>query len=143
MTAAAAASSGIKDEHLRPVKGTLRADAIPNQLPAGPQPSVPGTASRARLAAASDPNAFLTLPYVGWHSVTSIFDHCNPDCTTDAKVCRFDGAIGWKTNGVVPSFALGYARSPGGSGYLYFYRHTGMDAAVACDHSYAAAHWVA
>ena len=46
MTAAAAPSSGIKDEHLRPVKGTLRADAIPNQLPANAQPPAPGTASR-------------------------------------------------------------------------------------------------
>src|SRR3989442_10333726 len=143
IAATAWASSVIKDEHLRPVKGTLHANAIPNQLPAGAQPPAPGTASRARLAAASDPNAFLTLPYVGWHSVTSIFDHCNPDYTTDAKVCRFDGAIGWKTNGVDPSFSLGYAGTPGGSDYLYYDGHNGMDYGMAYENVYAAADGVA
>src|SRR3989442_782965 len=143
IAATAWASSVIKDEHLRPVKGTLHANAIPNQLPAGAQPPAPGTASRARLAAASDPNAFLTLPYVGWHSVTSIFDHCNPDYTTDAKVCRFDGAIGWKTNGVDPSFALGYAGTPGGSDYLYYDGHNGFDYGMYYENVYAAADGVA
>ena len=115
VTAVSPASSPIKDEHVRPVTGTLRAHAIPNQLPAWTQPGS-SVASQPRIsAAATSSNAFLTLPYIGWHSITSVFDHCNPDYTTDGRVCRFDGAIGWKTNGVDPSFALGYAGTPGGS----------------------------
>src|SRR3989441_5855921 len=137
------ASSPIKDEHVRPVTGTLRAHAIPDQLPAWTQPGS-SVASQPRIsAAAASSNAFLTLPYIGWHSITSVFDHCNPDYTTDGRVCRFDGAIGWKTNGVDPSFSLGYAGTPGGSDYLYYDGHNGMDYGMAYENVYAAADGVA
>src|SRR5438105_15468698 len=76
VAAAAPASSPIKDEHVRPVNGTLHANAIPDQMPGWAQPGAPASATRSRLATASNPNAFLTLPYVGWHSTTSVFDHC-------------------------------------------------------------------
>jgi hypothetical protein len=138
-------TSPIKDEHVRPVKGTLDAHAIPDQMPAWAKPGSPATAITSRLspATASNPNAFLTLPYVGWHSTTSVFDHCNPDYTTDGRVCRFDGAIGWKTNGVDPSFALGYAGTPGGSDYLYYDGHNGIDYGMYYENVYAAADGVA
>ena len=142
-TAVSPASSPIKDEHVRPVTGTLRAHAIPDQLPAWTQPGS-SVASQPRIsAAATSANAFLTLPYIGWHSITSVFDHCNPDYTTDGRVCRFDGAIGWKTNGVDPSFALGYAGTPGGSDYLYYDGHNGFDYGMYYENVYAAADGVA
>jgi len=135
------ATSPIKDEHVRPVSGTLQAHPIPIQVPTS---ALPGTLTRARLSAttSTDP-AFLTLPYVGWHSINSIFDHCNPDYSIDGKVCRFDGAIGWKTNGVDPSFSLGYAGTPGGSDYLYYDGHNGMDYGMYYENVYAAADGVA
>ena len=37
--------------------------------------------------------AFLTLPFMGPHYVTSIFDHCSPDYATNGKICRYDGTI--------------------------------------------------
>jgi murein DD-endopeptidase MepM/ murein hydrolase activator NlpD len=143
-TARLSAASPIKDEHVRAVQGTLHARAIPDQMPAWAQPGAPASASKSRLSpATSNPNAFLTLPYVGWHSTTSIFDHCNPDYTTDGRVCRFDGAIGWKTNGVDPSFALGYAGTPGGTDYLYYDGHNGIDYSMFYENVYASADGVA
>ena len=143
LPAAIPASSPIKDEHVRPVKGTLHAQAIPDQMPAWAHPGTPASATRSRLAAASNPNAFLTLPYVGWHSTTSVFDHCNPDYTTDARVCRFDGALGSRSYGVDPSFSLGYAQTPGGGDYLYYDGHNGIDYGMAYENVYAAADGVA
>src|SRR5882762_2195462 len=145
VAAVAPASSPIKDEHVRPVKGTLHAHALPEQLPAWARQGTPAGAGAARVSSttASNPNAFMTLPYVGWHSTTSVFDHCNPDYTTDARVCRFDGAIGWKSNGVDPSFALGYAGTPGGSDYLYYDAHNGIDYGMYYENVYAAADGVA
>src|SRR5437879_3829051 len=101
------------------------------------------TAAAASTAAASVAAPFLTRPYIGYHSITSVFDHCNPDYTTDGRVCRFDGAIGWKTNGVDPSFALGYAGTPGGSDYLYYDGHNGFDYGMYYENVYAAADGVA
>jgi murein DD-endopeptidase MepM/ murein hydrolase activator NlpD len=75
-------------------------------------------------------NGFLTLPYLNSHIVTSTFDHCNPDYTQDGKDCRFDGAVALKTNGVDPSFSLGYAMTPSGSDYLYYDGHNGYDYAL-------------
>jgi hypothetical protein len=133
----------IKDEHVRPVKGTLHTQAIPDQMPAWAQPGTSASATRSRVAPASNPNAFMTLPYVGWHSTTSVFDHCNPDYTTDGKVCRFDGAIALKSYGVDPSFSLGYAQTPGGGDYLYYDGHNGIDYGMYYENVYAAADGVA
>jgi len=70
---------------------------------------------------------FLTLPYLVAHEVTSIFDHCSPDYTQDGKICRFDGAVALKANGVDPEFPLGYALTPGKADYLYYDGHNGYD----------------
>jgi murein DD-endopeptidase MepM/ murein hydrolase activator NlpD len=70
---------------------------------------------------------FLTRPYTTWHNITSVFDHCNPDYTTDGRVCEFDGSVGLKSNGVDPSFSLGYAQTPGGRDYISYDGHNGWD----------------
>lgn len=143
VAAAIPASSPIRDEHVRPVKGTLHVQAIPDQMPAWARPGTAASATRSRQANSSNPNAFLTLPYVGWHSTTSVFDHCNPDYTTDARVCRFDGALGLRSYGVDPSFSLGYAQTPGGGDYLYYDGHNGIDYSMYYENVYAAADGVA
>src|SRR2546429_5142781 len=86
-------------------------------------------ASALRLSAAqADPSLqFLTRPYTVWHDITSVFDHCNPDYTTDGRVCKFDGETGVRSNGVDPSFSLGYAQTPGGRDYLSYDGHNGWD----------------
>src|SRR3989442_1542635 len=78
---------------------------MPNQMPF----------NTPALVQSQSTNGFLTLPYLSSHTITSIFDHCNPDYTQDGKDCRFDGAIALKTNGVYPSFSLGYSMTPGGT----------------------------
>ncbi len=100
------------------------------------------TTVRARMQAAGtgDPSIqFLTRPYTTWHVITSVFDHCNPDYTQDGRVCRFDGSVGLKSNGVDPSFALGYAQTPGGSDYLYYDGHNGWDYGLNYENVLAAA----
>jgi hypothetical protein len=72
-------------------------------------------------------SAFLTRPYTTWHDITSIFDHCVPDYSTDGKVCEFDGSVGYKSYGVDPTFYLGYAQTPGGRDYLSYDGHNGWD----------------
>jgi murein DD-endopeptidase MepM/ murein hydrolase activator NlpD len=62
--------------------------------------------------------------------ITSVFDHCTPDYSTDGKVGEFDGSVGNRSNGVDPSFSLGYAQTPGGSDYLYYDGHNGWDYAL-------------
>jgi murein DD-endopeptidase MepM/ murein hydrolase activator NlpD len=89
--------------------------------------------------AASSSNQFLTRPYLTWHNITSIFDHCNPDYSVDGRVCEFDGSVGLKSNGVDPSFYLGYAQTPGGADYLSYDGHNGWDYALAYENVYAAA----
>ncbi len=97
---------------------------------------------RTRLASsaamAPSTNAFLTRPYTTWHSITSVFDHCNPDYTIDGKVCEFDGSLGLRSNGVDPSFSSGYAQTPGGGDYLYYDGHNGWDYALAYENILAA-----
>src|SRR5947209_20319063 len=113
-----------KPEHLRPVpagsvvrhlSGALASDAPSTSLP------------RARVSAAQSDSSmqFLTRPYTTWHDITSVFDHCVPDYSTDGQVCRFDGSVGYKSNGVDPGFSLGYAQTLGGSDYLYYDGHNG------------------
>jgi len=72
--------------------------------------------------------AFLTLPFMGPHVVTSLFDHCSPDYGTDGTVCRYDGVqASAKKGGPDPSFTEGYAQTPGGHDYLYYDGHDGYD----------------
>jgi murein DD-endopeptidase MepM/ murein hydrolase activator NlpD len=86
------------------------------------------------------PGAFLTLPFMGPHIVTSLFDHCYPDYGTSGAVCRYDGvkataAVG----GPDPSFTAGYAQTPGGHDYLYYDGHDGYDYALTYEPVAAAA----
>jgi murein DD-endopeptidase MepM/ murein hydrolase activator NlpD len=74
------------------------------------------------------PGAFLTLPFMGPHIVTSIFDHCYPDYGTSGAVCRYDGVKATASiGGADPSFTAGYAQTPGGHDYLYYDGHDGYD----------------
>src|SRR2546425_4057422 len=72
--------------------------------------------------------AFLTLPFMGPHIVTSLFDHCFPDYGTNGRVCRYDGVEATsQVGGPDPSFSEGYAQTPGGHDYLYYDGHDGYD----------------
>jgi murein DD-endopeptidase MepM/ murein hydrolase activator NlpD len=74
------------------------------------------------------PGAFLTLPFMGPHVVTSLFDHCYPDYGTDGTVCRYDGTqASVKVGGPDPTFDAGYAQTPAGHDYLYYDGHDGYD----------------
>ena len=118
----------VRDEHLQPGPmhvGAVRSAAPMNQEPslsalrAKQQAAIAGTAGTAAVATTANASIqFLTRPYTVWHNITSVFDHCNPDYTTDNRVCEFDGSVGLRSNGVDPSFSLGYAQSPGGRDYL-------------------------
>jgi len=129
--------SQIRPEHVIGVKGTVKPlSALPAQLPT--------LTTKARMATAAAPlvdltNAFLTRPYMNYHAVTSVFDHCNPDYSVDGKVCRYDGAVGYRSNGSDPSFSLGYAQSYGGGDYLYYDGHNGWDLALNYENILAAA----
>jgi murein DD-endopeptidase MepM/ murein hydrolase activator NlpD len=84
--------------------------------------------------------AFLTLPFMGSHIVTSLFDHCYPDYGTDGTVCRYDGTkASAKVGGPDPSFDAGYAQTPGGHDYLYYDGHDGYDYALTYEPVAAAA----
>ena len=72
--------------------------------------------------------AFLTLPFMGPHYITSIFDHCGPNYYVSGRVCRYDGAVASKgVGGPDPTFDAGYAQTPGGHDYLYYSGHDGYD----------------
>ena len=73
------------------------------------------------------PGAFLTRPYMGWHSLNSWFDHCLPDYSVDGKLCTVDGLVALKSNGYDPSFPKGYAATPHGTDYVYYDGHNGFD----------------
>jgi murein DD-endopeptidase MepM/ murein hydrolase activator NlpD len=73
------------------------------------------------------PAAFLTLPFMGPHVVTALFDHCYPDYGTNGRVCRYDGQVADTTGGPDPGFPEGYAQTPGGHDYLYYDGHDGYD----------------
>ena len=141
MAAVAPSTSFIKNEHVTAPSlsahrsrvmrtPSLTERAIISRSPLG----------RAALAAGSGSAlGFLTRPYTTWHSITSVFDHCNPDYSTDGRVCEFDGSVGLRSNGVDPSFSLGYAQTPGGSDYLYYDGHNGWDYALAYENVLASA----
>ncbi len=131
------ARSVIKDEHVQPSHGGRLMKSVPAQEPSAA--SLARTRARAATAAGVvSSNAFLTRPYNTWHDITSVFDHCNPDYSIDYKVCRFDGSIGYSSNGVDPSFSKGYAVTRGGSDYLYYDGHNGWDYALSYENVLAA-----
>ncbi|MEO8746023.1 MAG: M23 family metallopeptidase [Candidatus Dormiibacterota bacterium] len=86
------------------------------------------------------PGAFLTLPFIGPHIVTALFDHCYPNYGIDGTVCRYDGTQATaKVGGPDPSFDAGYAQTPGGQDYLYYDGHDGYDYALTYEPVAAAA----
>lgn len=95
----------------------------PSQTTYGPIETGAGdTGSRAA------PGAFLTLPFMGPHVVTALFDHCYPDYATNGRICRYDGTeASVKVGGPDPTFDAGYAQTPAGHDYLYYDGHDGYD----------------
>ncbi|MHB8686285.1 MAG: M23 family metallopeptidase [Candidatus Dormibacteraceae bacterium] len=92
------------------------------------------------IAGGPAPGAFLTLPFMGPHIVTSVFDHCYPDYGTSGAVCRYDGVRATAaTGGPDPGFTEGYAQTPGGHDYLYYDGHDGYDYALTYEPVAAAA----
>ncbi len=86
------------------------------------------------------PGAFLTLPFMGPHIVTSLFDHCYPDYGTNGTLCRYDGTTASvKVGGPDPTFDAGYAQTPAGHDYLYYDGHDGYDYALTYEPVAAAA----
>ena len=97
--------------------------AYPSQVNYGPIENGAGD-----TGAGPSGGAFLTLPFMGPHYVTSIFDHCGPNYNVSGRVCRYDGAVASKSvGGPDPTFDAGYARTPGGHDYLYYSGHDGYD----------------
>ena len=134
MTALAGPPAG---EHPLPGPSSPRGARTTDEMPAAnhvAQPRAAGTRS-----ATPTPAPFLTRPYWHAHTVTSIFDHCNPDYSQDGKVCEFDGTVALKTSGADASFNRGYAITPKGSDYLYYDGHNGWDYALSYEPVVAAA----
>jgi len=97
--------------------------SYPRQIPYGPLEDGRGSTG---MAPAS--GAFLTLPFMGPHYVTSIFDHCSPDYGINGRTCRYDGtAVSAAVGGADPGFDAGYAQTPGGEDYIYYDGHDGYD----------------
>ena len=95
----------------------------PSQMPYG---SIEyGSASTGEAASSG---AFLTLPFMGPHYITSVFDHCSPDYNANGRLCRWDGEVASKSiGGPDPTFTEGYAQTPGSRDYLYYDGHDGYD----------------
>lgn len=89
------------------------------QLPYGPFEDGAGTVAEQPAG-----GAFLTLPFLGTHLVTSTFDHCGPSYIIDGVVCRYDGAVARANLG---SDWHGYPRTKGAKDYLYYDGHDGWD----------------
>ena len=97
--------------------------AYPSQMSYGPLENGLGSTGMAPSA-----GAFLTLPFMGPHYVTSIFDHCGPNYNVTGRVCRYDGTVASaKVGGPDPTFNAGYAQTSGGHDYLYYSGHDGYD----------------
>lgn len=95
----------------------------PSQMTYGPIEDGTGN-----TGSAPAPGAFLTLPFMGPHYVTSLFDHCYPDYGTNGVMCRYDGTkASAKVGGPDPTFDAGYAQTPGWQDYLYYDGHDGYD----------------
>jgi murein DD-endopeptidase MepM/ murein hydrolase activator NlpD len=107
----------------------------PSQIPYGPIETGAGESGSRQ-----SPGAFLTLPFMGPHIVTSLFDHCYPDYGTNGRICRYDGTVASaKVGGPDPTFDAGYAQTPGGHDYLYYDGHDGYDYALTYEPVAAAA----
>src|SRR6202165_2984481 len=114
--AAAAHPPGIKPGHY--VRWSY-----PSQMTYGPIEDGQGN-----IGTSQSPRAFLTLPFMGPHYITSIFDHCSPDYAQRDKICRYDGtSASVKVGGPAPTFDAGYAQTPGGRDYLYYSGPDGYD----------------
>jgi prepilin-type processing-associated H-X9-DG protein len=105
---------------------------------------MPASKVRVRTAAAGALTAtvaapFLTRPYWNPHSINSVFDHTNPNYTSDGKIVEYDGTTALASNGVDPNFSLGYAVTPGGTNYLYYDGHNGWDLGLNYENVIAAA----
>jgi murein DD-endopeptidase MepM/ murein hydrolase activator NlpD len=97
--------------------------AYPSQVPYGPLENGAGNTGIAPAR-----GAFLTLPFMGPHYITSIFDHCYPDYVQRDQICRYDGTTASvKVGGPDPTFDAGYAQTPGRQDYLYYSGHDGYD----------------
>ena len=97
--------------------------AYPSQVAYGPIEDGKGS-----LGESPAGGAFLTLPFMGAHYITSLFDHCGPNYNVSGRICRYDGAIASsKVGGPDPGFGAGYAQTPGGHDYLYYSGHDGYD----------------
>ena len=95
----------------------------PSQLPYGAIEYGAGNTGQAPSS-----SAFLTLPFMGPHYVTSIFDHCSPDYGNNGRICRWDGQVASsQVGGPDPGFTEGYAQTHGQSDYLYYDGHDGYD----------------
>jgi murein DD-endopeptidase MepM/ murein hydrolase activator NlpD len=97
--------------------------SYPSQMTYGPIEDGRGKTGIAPSAA-----AFLTLPFMGPHYITSLFDHCSPDYGINGKTCRYDGTVASAgVGGRDPTFSAGYAQTPSGNDYLYYDGHDGYD----------------
>ena len=97
--------------------------SYPSQMTYGPIEDGQGN-----IGTSQSPRAFLTLPFMGPHYITSIFDHCSPDYGTNSRTCRYDGFVASaRVGGIDPTFDAGYAQTPGGQDYLYYDGHDGYD----------------
>ncbi len=97
--------------------------SYPSQVSYGPTEDGKGN-----IGSGPAPGAFLTLPFMGPHYITSIFDHCGPNYGTHGKVCRYDGEVASAAvGGSDPSFTAGFAQTPGQHDYLYYEGHDGYD----------------
>lgn len=116
----AQASSAVLPGH-KPVKYTRW--SYPSQITYGPIETGAGDTGMG-----PSPDAFLTLPFMGPHYITSIFDHCYPDYQQRGQICRYDGTVASaKVGGPDPTFDAGFAQTPGGHDYLYYSGHDGYD----------------
>ncbi len=95
----------------------------PSQMSYGPIEDGTGN-----IGSAPAPGAFLTLPFMGPHYITSLFDHCYPNYDTDNRLCRYDGTtVSKSVGGIDPTFDAGFAQTPGKHDYLYYDGHDGYD----------------
>ena len=97
--------------------------SYPSQIAYGPIEDGDGN-----IGSGPVPGAFMTLPFMGPHYVTSVFDHCGPNYSSHGKVCRYDGKVASASvGGPDPTFDDGFAQTPGGRDYLYYSGHDGYD----------------
>jgi murein DD-endopeptidase MepM/ murein hydrolase activator NlpD len=97
--------------------------SYPSQMAYGPIETGYGN-----IGSGPAPGAFLTLPFMGPHYITSVFDHCGPNYSSHGKVCRYDGEVASASvGGPDPTFDAGFAQTPGGHDYLYYSGHDGYD----------------